>query len=97
MSSLLERLNNDYAPGWKPKPGDSIVGEVVGLSERTSDYQTYGIVTVRQDDGVAAPTTPTGWSQIAPRVSRRPQQRTTTRPRSDGRTHEFVTNWQLEG
>lgn len=51
MSSLDDRLNADYAPAWRPDPGDRVVGEVVGITERQGEYEPYPIVTVRRDDG----------------------------------------------
>lgn len=50
--SLEERLDAPDAPGWTPEPGDRIVGEVVEISERESDYGGwYSIVTVETADG----------------------------------------------
>jgi hypothetical protein len=48
--TLDERLDS-FAEPWKPEPGDKLVGEVVELDERTNEYGTYPVVTVRTDDG----------------------------------------------
>lgn len=51
--SLSDRLDS-FAEAWKPKPGDKLIGVVVDLDERTSDYDDgapYPIVTVETDDG----------------------------------------------
>jgi len=50
--NLTGRLEKDYAPAWRPNPGDALVGEVTDLSANTGyDGAPYPIVTVRQDDG----------------------------------------------
>lgn len=50
--SLEDRLDAPDAPGWQPEPGDRIVGEVVEMSERESDYGgSYEIVTIETADG----------------------------------------------
>jgi len=61
VEALLEALEEEdsYAPAWnredaKLDEGDTLIGEVTGLSERESDYgdhEVYPIVTVRQKDG----------------------------------------------
>lgn len=48
---LSDQLDRDYAPAWRPDPGDKLIGEVVELSQREGAYGTYPIVTVRQDSG----------------------------------------------
>ena len=50
-SSLEERLDAEFAPAWRPSPGDKLVGTVTELSERDGAYGAYPIVTVRQADG----------------------------------------------
>jgi len=53
MRSIADRLDN-FAEAWKPKPGDKLIGVVVDLDERASDYDDgspYPIVTVENDDG----------------------------------------------
>lgn len=51
MSSISDALDKDYAPAWRPEPGDKLVGVVVDLSEREGLDGIYPIVTVRTDDG----------------------------------------------
>lgn len=43
-------LDKDYAEGWRPKEGDSIVGEVTDIDTGYSEYNnlTYPIVTVKR-------------------------------------------------
>ena len=48
---LLDRLNSDGAAGWRPEPGDTLIGEIIDLSERTGDYEPYPIVTVQPEGG----------------------------------------------
>jgi hypothetical protein len=50
MQSLAERLDS-YADPWKPNAGDKLIGTVVDLDERTGEFGTYPIVTVRTDEG----------------------------------------------
>ena len=38
MSSLDDRLDAEFAPAWRPEPGEKLIGEVVALSERTGEY-----------------------------------------------------------
>jgi hypothetical protein len=56
MSSLEDQLNEDFAPGWRPEPGDAVMGVVVDVSMRErQDFgqgtTPYPIVTLSQDDG----------------------------------------------
>jgi hypothetical protein len=48
---ILDRLDKDYAPGWKPEPGDKVAGVVVERSQRDGGFGMYPIITVRQDSG----------------------------------------------
>ena len=48
--SLEERLES-FAEAWKPNPGDTLIGVVVDIDSRTTEYGTYPIVTIRDDDG----------------------------------------------
>ena len=50
-SSLEERLDTQFAPAWRPSPGEKIVGTVTELSERDGAYGPYPIVTLRREDG----------------------------------------------
>jgi len=40
-----------FAPAWRPEPGDKLVGNVTELSERDGAFGVYPIVTVRQSNG----------------------------------------------
>ncbi len=52
--SLEDRLDT-FAEAWKPKPGDKLVGTVVDVDLRDSDYgDPYPIVTVEREDGTEA-------------------------------------------
>jgi hypothetical protein len=51
MASVYDRLDRD-AEAWKPEPGDKLVGTVVEIDERTSDYGSYPLLIVETDDGV---------------------------------------------
>lgn len=50
--SLEERLDAP-AEAWKPEAGDKLIGEILDLDERESNYddQPYPLVTVLSDDG----------------------------------------------
>jgi hypothetical protein len=52
MRSISEQLES-FAEAWRPEPGDALIGEVVDLDERDSEYGDvpYPIVTVLTDDG----------------------------------------------
>jgi len=53
MSSLSNRLDS-FAEAWKPKPGDTLIGVVIGLDKRTSTYnpsEPYAIVSIQVEDG----------------------------------------------
>jgi hypothetical protein len=41
----------DNAPGWRPAPGDTVVGTVSRVDKGQNEYGTYPIVTVHQADG----------------------------------------------
>lgn len=49
--SLDARLDADFAPAWRPEPGEKIVGEVVAISEREGSFGRYPIVTLRGPRG----------------------------------------------
>lgn len=51
MSTVQDQLDRDFAPGWKPKAGDKLVGVVVDVTERDGSYGRYPIVTIRVEDG----------------------------------------------
>jgi hypothetical protein len=48
--SLEERLDS-AATGWKPNPGDRLVGTVLDLDTRDGEYGEYPIVTIQTDLG----------------------------------------------
>lgn len=52
--SLEDRLDasGEFAPAWRPEPGDKLVGEIVAVSQGRSswDGRAYPIVTVRNAD-----------------------------------------------
>jgi hypothetical protein len=51
MATIHDQLDREFAPAWKPQPGDKLVGIVTALSTRNGEYGEYPIVTVRSDDG----------------------------------------------
>jgi hypothetical protein len=51
--SLEERLDS-FAEPWKPNPGDRVVGQVVDVDSRTTEFGTYPIVTLATDSGEVA-------------------------------------------
>jgi hypothetical protein len=51
MGNLADQLDAEFAPGWKPEPGDKIEGVITGLSEREGNFGKYPIATIRQDNG----------------------------------------------
>ena len=48
---LGDQLDREFAPAWRPEPGDKLVGVVTELSSRDGNYGPYSIITVRDDDG----------------------------------------------
>lgn len=48
--SLDERLDM-HAEAWQPDPGDKLIGEVIDVDTRETEYGVYPIVTVRTDEG----------------------------------------------
>src|SRR5205085_256955 len=50
-TTIENRLDADFAPAWKPEPGEKLVGEIVSISEREGGFGRYPIVTLRSDDG----------------------------------------------
>jgi hypothetical protein len=51
MTSINDELDREFAPAWKPQPGDKLIGIVTDLSTRDGEYGQYPIVTVRFEDG----------------------------------------------
>jgi hypothetical protein len=54
MGSMKDRLDAGNAEAWKPEPNDELIGKVVGLSRRTTEWGPYQIVTVQREDGTTA-------------------------------------------
>jgi hypothetical protein len=52
--SLSDQLDKDYAPAWRPVPGEKVIGAVTALDAREGAYGTYPIVTLETDDGEIA-------------------------------------------
>lgn len=51
MTSINDRLDREYAPAWKPRQDDKLIGVVVAIDAYDAGYGEYKIVTVRQDNG----------------------------------------------
>ncbi len=51
MNSITDELDREYAPAWRPDPGDKLIGIVVAIDDRDGGYGPYKILTIRQDDG----------------------------------------------
>lgn len=47
-----DRLDAPDAEGWKPQPGDKVVGKILEISQRDGDYGPYKVVTIEKADGV---------------------------------------------
>lgn len=58
MPGLLATLNDDhepeYAPAWRPQPGEGIEGTVVAVSQREGGYGSYPVLTLDTSDGELA-------------------------------------------
>jgi hypothetical protein len=51
MPTLHDRLARD-PQGWRPQPGDSLVGTLIDVEERESDYGgVYPMLIIETDDG----------------------------------------------
>jgi hypothetical protein len=48
--TLADRLDSD-AEAWRPEPGDRVIGTVIDVDSRTSEFGTYPIVVIETDDG----------------------------------------------
>lgn len=48
---MTDEFDFDYAEGWKPQPGDVLIGVVTETSVRQGQYDPYPVITVRQDNG----------------------------------------------
>jgi hypothetical protein len=51
MTTVHEDLDREFAPAWKPQPGDKLVGIVTDLSVRDGEYGQYPIITIRSEEG----------------------------------------------
>src|SRR5436305_3395773 len=51
MSSISPDRLDSFPEAWKPKAGDKLVGQVVGLDTRETEYGEYPIVTILTEDG----------------------------------------------
>jgi hypothetical protein len=49
--NLSKQLDEEFAPAWRPEPGDKLIGEVTAVSERMGIHGLYPIVTIRRDNG----------------------------------------------
>jgi hypothetical protein len=49
LTTIDDQLDRDFAPAWRPKPGDQIVGVVTDLAVRDGDYGRYPVVTIRAE------------------------------------------------
>lgn len=47
---ILDQLNTEFT-AWKPEIGETVIGEVVAITERTSDYGTYPMLNIATTDG----------------------------------------------
>lgn len=48
-----ERREKEWAETWKPSgPGDALIGTLEGYDEATTDFGTYTVAHVRNEDGV---------------------------------------------
>lgn len=48
-----ERKSKEWAETWKPSgPGDALIGTLEGYDEATTDFGTYTVAHVRNEDGV---------------------------------------------
>jgi hypothetical protein len=50
MGTLEDRLNADVE-GWRPEPGDQVLGTVIGVDTREGDYGPYPYIEVEANDG----------------------------------------------
>ena len=49
--SIVDQLDREYAPAWKPAKNDKLVGALVALDVYDAGYGPYKILTVRQENG----------------------------------------------
>lgn len=52
LADLLDRVNRAPAEGWRPNPGDVIVGKVTDMDEGSSEYgDDYPLLTILRPNG----------------------------------------------
>ena len=53
MTDLSERLEQDLAPAWRPdqEDADILIGQVISIEMGSSEYGSYPLLVVRQEDG----------------------------------------------
>ena len=44
---IIDDLDRNFAPAWRPDAGDTLIGKVVGISARDGGFGEYPIVVVR--------------------------------------------------
>lgn len=49
--SMKERLEGGDAEGWRPEPGDVVIGVVDEVTSREGDYGPYPLIVIEQEDG----------------------------------------------
>ena len=49
MKSLQDRLNST-SQAWKPNPGDTLVGTVLEIDERTSEFGSYPLLIIEEEE-----------------------------------------------
>lgn len=49
--SIEDRLNSESAPGWRPEPGEQLVGTIVEIGTAHGDYGEYPLLVVERTDG----------------------------------------------
>jgi hypothetical protein len=54
VSSIYDELDREYAPAWRPTPGDKLAGTVTDITARDGEYGRYAIVTLNTGDGEVA-------------------------------------------
>jgi hypothetical protein len=54
LTTIQDQLDREFAPAWKPAPGDKIVGTVTDLTTRDGEYGRYPIVTLNTGTGEVA-------------------------------------------
>jgi len=50
--NLSDALDAEFPEGWRPEPGDKLIGTIVAVSTSSGgEYDAYPIVVIREDDG----------------------------------------------